>query len=44
MQPTLNSDYVFELNDWVRHTINEVDKNGDIRKSKRFLALRADLL
>jgi hypothetical protein len=39
----LISDYLFELNEWVRHTIDEAEKNGDVRKRKRFLALRADL-
>ncbi len=43
LQPTLVSDYLFELNEWVRQTIDEAEKNGDVRKRKRFLALRADL-
>jgi hypothetical protein len=42
-QPTLSSDHVFELNEWVRHLIDEAEKNGDVCKRKRFLALRADL-
>jgi hypothetical protein len=44
MQPILNSEYVLELNEWVRHTIDEAEKNGDVRKRNRFLALQADLL
>jgi hypothetical protein len=44
MQPILNSEYVLELNEWVRHTIDEAEKNGDVRKRKCFLALQADLL
>ncbi len=43
MQSTLSSDYVFELNEWVRHMIDEAEKNGDAGKRKRFLVLRADL-
>jgi len=43
MQPTLSSDYLFELNEWVQVMIDEAEKNGDVRKRKRFLALRADL-
>ena len=44
MQPALSSDYLFELNEWVRHMIDEAEKNGDDRKREIFLALRADLL
>jgi hypothetical protein len=43
LQSTLNRDYVFELNEWVRHIIDEAEKNGDVRKREHFLALRADL-
>jgi hypothetical protein len=44
MEPTLSGDYLFELNEWVRHMIKEAEKNGDVLKRKRFLELRADLL
>jgi hypothetical protein len=44
MEPTSSDDYLFELNEWVRHMINEAERNGDVCKRKRFLALRADLL
>jgi len=44
MEPTLSSDYLFELNEWVLHMIEEAEKNGDVCKRKRFLLLRADLL
>jgi len=43
MNPSLNADYLFELKEWVRHMINEAEKNGDIRKRNKFLALRAEL-
>jgi len=43
MQPTLSSDYVFELNEWVQHMIDEAEKNDDVGKRKRFLELRKDL-
>ena len=44
MESVLSDDYLFELNEWVRHMIDEAEKNGDICKRKRFIELRADLL
>jgi hypothetical protein len=44
MELTLSDDYLFELNEWVRHMIDEAEKNGDVCKRRRFLELRADLL
>ncbi len=43
LQSALNREYVFELNEWVRRMIDEAEKNGDVHKRRRFLALRADL-
>jgi len=43
MKPSPNEDYLFELKEWIRHTINEAEKNGDIGKRDKFLALRAEL-
>jgi len=44
MKLSLSDDYLFELKEWVRHTINEAEKNGDIGKRNKFLALGVDLL
>ena len=39
------SDYfLFELKEWIQHVINIAEKNGDLCKRNRFLALRAKLL
>jgi len=43
-QISLSDDYLFELKEWIRHRINEAEKNGEIPKKKQFLALRAELL
>jgi hypothetical protein len=40
---SLSDDYFFELKEWVRHMINEAEKNGDILKKNQFLVLRAEL-
>ncbi|HKZ93362.1 MAG TPA: hypothetical protein VJ249_02110 [Candidatus Bathyarchaeia archaeon] len=40
----LSDDYLFELEEWLRHMINEAEENGDICKRNQFLALRAELL
>jgi len=44
MKLSLSDDYLFELKEWVRHMINEAEKNGDICKKNRFIALSAELL
>jgi len=44
MKLSLSEDYLFELKEWIQQAINEAEKNGDIRKRMRFLALRAELL
>jgi len=41
---SLSDDYLLELREWVRHIINEAEKNGDICKRNQFLALREELL
>jgi len=41
---SLSNDYLIELKEWVRHMIDEAEKNGDIPKRNQFLALRAELL
>jgi len=43
-QNSIGDNYLFELKKWVRHTINEAEKNGDVSKRNLFLALRAELL
>jgi len=40
-QKSLDVDYLLELKEWVRHMINEAEKNGDICKRNQFLALQA---
>jgi hypothetical protein len=42
-QISLKANYSFELKEWVRHMINEAEKNGDILKKNQFLVLRAEL-
>ena len=42
-QNSLSYAYSVELNEWVRHVINEAEKNGDFRKKNQFLAIRAEL-
>jgi len=44
MELSLSDDYLLELKEWVRHMINEAEKNGDICKRDQFLALKAELL
>jgi hypothetical protein len=44
MKLSLSDDYLFELKEWVRHMINEAEKNGDIDKRNQFLDLKAELL
>jgi hypothetical protein len=39
----LNDDYLIELKEWIRHTISEAEKKGDISKRNQFLALKAEL-
>lgn len=36
--------HISELKEWVRHMINEAEKNGDICKRNKFLSLKAELL
>jgi len=44
MKLSLSDDYLFELKEWVRHMINEAEKNGDIDKRNQFLDLKTELL
>jgi len=44
MKLSLSEEYLFELKEWVRHTINEAEKKGDICNRNQFLALKAELL
>jgi len=44
MKTSLSNDYLFELKEWVRHVINEAEKNGNTDKRNQFLALKAELL
>jgi len=44
MKIPLSDDYLLELKEWVRHMIDEAEKNGDISKRNQFIALRAELL
>jgi len=44
MELSLSDDYLLELKEWVQHTINEAEKNGDISKRDQFLALKTELL
>jgi len=44
MKISLSDDYLLELREWVRHMIDEAEKNGDIPKRNQFIALRAELL
>jgi len=43
MKLSLDGDYLFELKEWVRHVIDEAEKNGDVGKRNQFLALKAEL-
>jgi hypothetical protein len=42
-QNSLSDGYLIELKEWVRHVIDEAEKNGDICKRDQFLALNAEL-
>jgi len=35
--------YLIELEEWVQHVIDKSEKNGDICKRDRFVALRTEL-
>jgi hypothetical protein len=43
MKLSLTDDYLQELKEWIRHTIREAEKKGDVRKRDKFLALEAEL-
>ncbi len=43
MRLLLNDDYLKELKEWIRFTISEAEKKGNVRKRNKFLALEAEL-
>ncbi len=43
MNLSLNNDYLQELKEWIRQTISEAEKKGDLHKGDQFVALRAEL-
>jgi hypothetical protein len=43
MKLLLSDDYFLELKEWIRHSISEAEKKGDVAKRKQFLALKAEL-
>ncbi len=43
MKLSLTDDYLRELKEWIRLTISEAEKKGNIRKRNKFLALEAEL-
>jgi len=39
-----NVENLIELRLWVAHVIDDAEKNGDVRKKAKFLALQAELV